>query len=102
MNDCRCSESGAGLPLTCCDWGVDNQGDDDELQADQSAGGRPDDHVKIFPSGERCHPARRPLSNYASPWFCSPLTITCFEFRLNLITRFAATVPANPFGENIG
>ena len=25
-----------------------------------------------------------------------------FRIRLNLITRFAATVPANPFGENIG
>jgi len=55
MDDCRPTESGTGLPLISCDWGVGKQGYDDKLQANQGAGGRADNHVEILPSGERCH-----------------------------------------------
>jgi len=50
MNDGGRGERAASLRLTWCDRPIGDEGYDNELQADQGAGRRPDDYVKVLSS----------------------------------------------------
>src|SRR5437660_872613 len=62
---------GATERRTCGDLRVSNESHDDELQSDQRAGRRPDNHVKVRPFGECCH-----YSAVTEAWYCSSLTFS--------------------------
>src|SRR5256884_3836791 len=55
MNDARRRERAADSRVTSDVRVPCNERDDDELQSDQGAGGRTDDHVEVFPSGGYGH-----------------------------------------------
>ena len=59
----------AGLRLTWCDRPIGDQGYDDELQTDQCAGRRPDDHVEVSPIliVMSCRPILGKLSQSSTP-----------------------------------
>src|SRR5256885_14099720 len=50
MDDARRRKGAAGSCVSSGDRIRGNERDDDELQSDQGAGGRTDDHVEVFPS----------------------------------------------------
>src|SRR5438046_2678805 len=81
MYDVGCPKGLAGLRVTSGNRHVGDEGHDDELQPDQRARRRADDHVEVFPSAEFGHavdpppsrPAQRPVirsscSGYRAPW----------------------------------
>src|SRR2546423_13628924 len=73
MDDARRRKGAAGSCVSSGDRIRGNERDDDELQSDQGAGGRTDDHVEVFPSGGYGHDR---LASFArgNRRYCSSLT----------------------------
>src|SRR6185437_2899898 len=66
---------------------VGNQGHDDELQANQSARGATDRHIKVFPSGERSH-----VSSFSS----STLRIAPIVFQFRIAPGVLMSLSSSP------
>src|SRR2546427_12881221 len=73
MDDARRRKGAPGSCVSSGDRIRGNERDDDELQSDQGAGGRTDDHVEVFPSRGYGHDR---LSSFArgNRRYCSALT----------------------------
>src|SRR5690242_5036149 len=55
MNDGGSGEGAARAFHVALDGNLGDESDHDKLQADQGSGRRPNNNVKVFPSGEWCH-----------------------------------------------